>query len=166
MHQKDLHPKKQSEQAEKTFNHRPLNQLTDAPPVEIDIVTNNRKSIPVEIRGRIIRLNKKEFVLGIFRDISERKKAEEVLKNSLTDLRLAQEIAYVGNWQLDPTVGIPVWSEIIYKIYERNPEDGPAPVSEYKNIYESDQYEIFSNAITAAIDEGKSYDIVLKLKTS
>ena len=65
------------------------------------------------------------------------------MQEKIADLNLAQEIANIGNWTLDPTIGIPVWSDNIYSIYERDPSLGPINLDEYKVIYEADQYEIF-----------------------
>ncbi|MBD3309004.1 PAS domain S-box protein, partial [candidate division KSB3 bacterium] len=106
----------------------------------------------------------RQAMLSSIRDITERKNAEETLKESLIDLKLAQQIAHVGNWQFDPEVGIPVWSEQVYKIYNRDPTQGPPHIDEYKRIYEEDQFAIFNAAIQRAIHEGKPYDIILKLK--
>ncbi len=101
-------------------------------------------------------------VAGVL-DITGRKRAEERLQASLLDLELAQRIAHIGNWTLDPAVGVPVWSDEVYRLYERNPALGPIPVEEYKKIYPPDQYAIFHGAIQRAIREGKPYDIQLNL---
>lgn len=96
-------------------------------------------------------------------DISERKLAELRLNESLIDLKLAQEIAKVGNWQFDPKVGQPVWSDEVYRIYERDPSLGTPSLDEYSSIYEKDQFEIFINSYNAALQSGKSYSLKLKL---
>jgi PAS domain S-box-containing protein len=101
-------------------------------------------------------------VAGVL-DITARKRAEERLQASLIDLELAQRIAHIGNWALDPAVGVPVWSDEVYRIYERDPALGPIPVEDYKKIYPPDQYVAFHGAIQGAIREGKPYDIQLNL---
>ncbi len=103
-------------------------------------------------------------VSGVVQDISSRKVMEEKLQTSLIDLRLAQKIAKIGNWQFDPEVGVPVWSEEIYTIYERDPAIGPPHIDEYKQIYGPDQYNTFMIAFSAAIQEGEPYDIQLQFK--
>lgn len=50
--------------------------------IETEILTKNKKRIPVSINSSIIKINSKSCILGIFRDITERKQREEVLKNS------------------------------------------------------------------------------------
>ncbi len=112
---------------------------------------------PERARGKVIR------VIGNIMDITERKRAEEQLQASLVDLELAQRIAHVGNWFLDPAEGVPVWSDEVYRIYERDPAMGPPAVADYKKMYAPDQYAIFLGAMQSAITEGKPYDIRLNL---
>ncbi len=96
-------------------------------------------------------------------DITERKSAERELREQLLNLQLAQEIGRIGNWTLDPAVGVPSWSPLIYQIYDRDPALGPPHLSEYREIYQDDQYRIFHRAIRDAIDRGRPYTITLRL---
>jgi PAS domain S-box-containing protein len=164
MHYQALHPPHQSEHAQDAFTYVPPHPDDVPPPVEIDIVTAQGETKTVEIRGRNVQIDGKAYVLGNFRDITARKQMEEALRKSLIDLTLAQDIAEVGNWQFDPAVGVPVWSEQVYKIYERDPDLGPPHIDEYQKMYEPDQFAIFNTAIQRAIQEGEPYDIILKLK--
>lgn len=91
----------------------------------------------------------------------EEDETQIALKNTIKDLHLAQKIANIGNWTLDPDVMIPVWSEHIYKIYNRDPALGPIPVTEYKNIYKGKYYDIFTDALKNALHYGEPYDIIL-----
>ncbi len=104
-------------------------------------------------------------------DVTEQKKAEKELQKSEEkfrkkniDLNLAQKIAMVGNWTLDPEVGVPEWSDMIYKIYERDPDKGPIPLKEYKKLYQGKDWEKFHNAITNASQKGIAYSIELQPK--
>lgn len=103
-----------------------------------------------------------EKVVVFTQNITEQKQAEKRLQNSLKDLKLAQDIANVGNWSLDPETRIPVWSDQVYKIFNRDPKLGPPRVDELKNIYEEGHFPIVSTAIQQAIDEGKPYDVIFK----
>lgn len=102
--------------------------------------------------------------IGAIIDITERKQAEQALKNSLIDLKLAQKIAKIGNWKFDPAIGIPEWSDHIYQIYERNPALGPPHIDQYKQMYKHQQYQTFINAFQNAVNNGLPYDIKLKLE--
>ncbi|MCB2196285.1 MAG: PAS domain S-box protein [Bacteroidetes bacterium] len=101
---------------------------------------------------------------GIISDITNEKVTEIALKESVMDLSLAQEIAKIGNWQLDPAIGYPVWSEEIFRIYKRKPEQGTPHLDEYKEMYSKEQYEVFNDAIHNAIHKGLPYDIELNIK--
>lgn len=101
----------------------------------------------------------------ISRDITKRMMDEKALKRSENDLRLAQEIAKIGNWSLDPEEGLqPTWSDEVYRIYERDPKRGPFNLNEYKNVYSGIWYDIFQNAIHQAIHHGIAYNKELFLR--
>lgn len=100
---------------------------------------------------------------GVARDASQLKEAEQALLHKNVDLKMAQRTANVGNWSLDPTVGVPVWSEEVHRIYERDPQLGPYALTDCRKVYEGESWETFSTAITRAINEGTPYDIVLQV---
>jgi PAS domain S-box-containing protein len=101
---------------------------------------------------------------GAGQDVTERRRAERRLEASEKDLRLAQSIAGVGNWSLDPAVGVPEWSEQVYRIYERDPRLGPYALADYRHVYRGEWWEKFSAAISRAIGQGEPYDLELKLE--
>ena len=107
--------------------------------------------------------NKLDYLLIVSLEITDRKKAEVSLKNSLIDLQLAQNIARIGNWQFDPRMGVPEWSKEVYEIYNRDPNIGPPHIKEYRNFYDKQQLEVFSKTFNKAVQEGIPYDIELKL---
>ena len=56
-------------------------------------------------------------VLGIARDITERKMREEELRRKDTDLSAAQALAHIGNWRLDILQNTLEWSDETYRIF-------------------------------------------------
>ncbi|WP_299439555.1 PAS domain-containing protein [uncultured Rhodospira sp.] len=101
--------------------------------------------------------------LGLVQDITEEKRREQALANSLTQLTLAQRIASIGSWTLDPAVGVPVWSDEVFRIYERDPALGPPSLAEYDHIYTGEHLAAFRAAIHGAVHEGRPYDVTLRL---
>jgi PAS domain S-box-containing protein len=101
---------------------------------------------------------------GAGQDVTERRRAERRLAASEKDLRLAQSISGVGNWSLDPAVGVPEWSEQVYRIYERDPRLGPYSLEDYRQVYRGEWWERFDTAIRRAISQGEPYDMELKLE--
>ena len=60
-------------------------------------------------------------MIGLIRDITERKKMEETLRANEQTLRKAQEIAHLGSWSWDLATDQLTWSEEMYKIYGIEP---------------------------------------------
>ena len=49
-------------------------------------------------------------------DITERKRAEDALRRSKTNLKAAQQISSVGNWEISEAENIYEWSDEVYRI--------------------------------------------------
>ncbi len=61
--------------------------------------------------------------VNVLIDITTRKKAELKLKQSEKRLKEAQEIAHLGNWELNFETGISLWSDEACKIFGLSPKD-------------------------------------------
>lgn len=61
-------------------------------------------------------------VIGVARDITERKKIEEKLKQNEARLNKAQNIAKIGSWELDIDSDTLTWSDETFRIFELDRE--------------------------------------------
>jgi len=136
--------------------------------IEQEMIKKDGSRIWTEVTARFLRNAQgvPDRILGITRDITQRKALAQQLEAANSDLRMAQRIAGIGSWSFDPKTGKAVWSEEIYRIFERNPELGPFTLGEYQNLYTSKWSEIFHQASQDAIHKGRPYDIEAKLVLS
>ncbi len=91
MHQSELHPIETN--SEKVFQkHVQESELHNkTTTVQIDVLCSDGMKVPVEIIASQIQYNGKNCLMGIFRDITERKQAEEKLRQSEIKYRAISE---------------------------------------------------------------------------
>ncbi len=94
--------KRSRAEMKKCFEHRPIRNL------EIDYVTRQGKIIPMEINAALFNSGKSAVILTLSRDITNRRKAEEIIKNKNNILEGAEKLAHLGSYVLDIKTGL--WS--------------------------------------------------------
>ena len=91
---------------------------------ESDFITLDNKLKTILVSSRIITYNKQPVIFSIYNDITERKQLESSLlkEKSLADerandLRKAQSIAHIGNWEWDVKLNDVYWSDEMFNIF-------------------------------------------------
>jgi PAS domain S-box-containing protein len=98
-----------------------------------------------------------------FRDITERKLAEEKLRRSAQGLAEAQRIAHLGSWDLDLVHNVLTWSDEIYRIFEIDPEKTGVSYDAFLNAIHPDDREFVKNTYTESVKSNTPYDIEHRL---
>jgi len=82
MHQATLHPPRLARETEQSFrvHAHEAGEGKTGPPFEHVILRADGSEIPIEIRTQPVLLDGENMILGVFRDISDRKRAEEALR--------------------------------------------------------------------------------------
>ncbi|WP_018953828.1 PAS domain-containing protein [Thioalkalivibrio sulfidiphilus] len=75
-------------------------------------------------RGDVVRGEQGEplHMLGVVQDITDRKQAELALEEQRQLLLEAQRLARLGSWSADISSGVVLWSDEIYRIFGRDPD--------------------------------------------
>jgi PAS domain S-box-containing protein len=102
-------------------------------------------------------------VIGISRDISERKKAENELIQQKKKLDEAQKLAKVGNWELDLLKNTLTWSNEVYEIFEMTPDDFGATYESFLGVIHPDDREFVNKAYTDSLKNKTEYNIIHRL---
>ncbi len=103
------------------------------------------------------------YLMGIFHDITDRRQAEENMKERESLLKEAQHLAHTGHWELDPSIGTPTWSEEVFHIFGLDPVQGEPSLEDYRKIVHPDDWDILNNAITRSGIEGTPFDIEFRI---
>ncbi len=92
-------------------------------------------------------------------DITERKQAEQALRDSEAGLRATQEIARIGSWWLDVATQKVTWTDQIFRMLGLTPDQSPPSGPELGRYFTAEGWEKLSQAISRALTEGTSYEI-------
>ncbi|MBI5650010.1 MAG: GAF domain-containing protein [Chloroflexi bacterium] len=94
MHQTQLHPPEEAERYRAIFNT--YIQTGGVSTEELYVCHRDGRRIPVEISASVFRIGDKQFIQGIFRDVTERKQAEQARRESAEQYQTLFETTPVG----------------------------------------------------------------------
>ena len=99
------------------------------------------------------------------RNITDRVMAEEALKNSSALLDATGKLAKVGGWELFPESGELNWTAETYRIHKIEPGSDIA-LDKAINFYHPEDQPVIAEAVTAAIEKGRHFDLELRIITA
>ncbi|BEQ15323.1 PAS domain S-box protein [Desulfoferula mesophila] len=82
---------------------------------------------------------------------------ERKLKESETALVEAQTTAKIGSWQYEVAQDKPIWSQEMFRIFDRDPAQGEPPWWEHKDFFHPEDWERLDQAVRDAIEKGRLY---------
>ena len=115
---------------------------------------------PVEVRARQFQDGAHRFRLSLARDITERKRTEEVLRESEARLQKAQHIAHFGWWERDFATHRVFLSDEVSRIFGLEAVDLPEWHARWLSlIHPEDQPRVAEAAAAALLQGGPRYDV-------
>jgi PAS domain S-box-containing protein len=120
--------------------------------------TKDGRLIPVEITANYVKFDNQEFNCAFVRDITERKEAEEVIRHSQSNLKEAQRIAKLGNFEFNLTTQAVQWSDELYRIFGI-PVSQAISFEDYKRLLNPTNFQRVMDAVSHAIATKESYEI-------
>jgi PAS domain S-box-containing protein len=119
----------------------------------------NIKGVPLFKESEVI------GAITVHEEITERKRAEETLRESEQRLKEAQAMGRIGNWEFDMDSQTIEWSDQVFELYERDSALGPPTPEEEASYYTPEQAEILWEYAQRAIETGEEleYDLQAKL---
>lgn len=121
--------------------------------------------VPVLLSVTALRDDRGELTgfVGLIRDLSERKQADEALRRSRAALSEAQRIGEIGSWEWDAAHESTWWSAEYYRLFGLEP-DAPTPsYAEHLKSYTPESAAQLAEAVQRARDTGEPYQLDLEL---
>ncbi len=118
--------------------------------------------VPVEVSLNLVEYKGHICHFGYFRNISERKAAEQRLAESRARLEEAQSLAHLGNWEADMVTGELFWSEEVFRIFGYDPATFKPSVEAFKAAIHPDDLEMVHESEQRAIQTG-IHDVVHRI---
>jgi PAS domain S-box-containing protein len=156
-----LHPAKFSPE------YQPDGRRSDEKSIEMDRIARekgihqfewiHRKSdgedFPVQVTLKSVRLGDKPALLVVWHDITQRKHAEERLRQSEAMLVESQQLTHSGSWEADLLTGKNYWSDEAFRIFGLKPDKNGPGTNLFYNMIHPDDKALYKTRVNEAINK-------------
>jgi len=108
--------------------------------------------------NRFLMADGRYAVIGVVRDISQRKRQEARLRASEAQLREAQRIGRMGSWAFDLASGQVTWSDETYRIQGLDPASDEASFERFMDLIHPEDRARVEQTYRESVDLGKPYE--------
>jgi diguanylate cyclase (GGDEF)-like protein/PAS domain S-box-containing protein len=116
-------------------------------------------TLPVEVNIKFVSLDNKNYLVSVARDISERKRAEQELRESSRQLAEAQKVGKIGSWEWDIVRNNVTWSDEVYRLFGLNPQELCATYEAFLSFVHPDDRKFLDDAVKRAVHKEEPYTL-------
>jgi PAS domain S-box-containing protein len=98
-------------------------------------------------------------MFGTVQDITERKRAEDALRQSQFYLDEGQRLAHMGSWALNPSGSFEYWSRELFQIYGLDPQKGAPTLEGYLATVHPADRDFMAEMIKGMCEQGCGCDV-------
>ena len=132
---------------------------------ELPLLRKDGTTFPYEFVGSLVRSPEGELqIVGVGRDITERKRRKEALERKNDLFTKAQDIASVGAWEYHVPSDEMIMTDMAYRIGGLSPDERMTREKGISVFHPEDQPAV-REAIARAVEEGTSFGLELRLIT-
>ncbi len=124
---------------------------------------SNGEVFPMDVALNEVTVEGERIFVGLIRDITEARQAEEELKQSEQSLKLAQHLAHLGSWELDLTTDELRWSDEVFHIFEIDPAKFGASYEAFVEAIHPDDRDMVNQAYLDSLKSRRPYSIEHRL---
>ena len=127
-------------------------------------VRKDGRRVPVEVGLNPVTTQEGQFVLASVIDVTERKRAEEALRQSEARLNEAQRLAHLGGWELNLDDSAMAWSNETFNILEIDRNTQAASYEAFIAAIHPEDRDNIVNAFQASVLNQTLYEVVHRLQ--
>jgi PAS domain S-box-containing protein len=153
----DVHPKEDLPAVRSLFEKQLRGDISLA--TEVPMLRKDGSVFYADINATHVTLGGKQCLVGVFRDITKRKKADTALREREKQLAASQRIAHVGSWAHNLTTGQVVWSDELFRLLGLDPKTDPADFKMFFDMIHPEDRPALKKAIDETVQTGKHFSI-------
>ena len=108
-------------------------------------------------------LGDKTLLAGYTIDITDRKRAEEKLRDSERRLKQAESAVHLGYYELDLQTGTALWSDETFRLFDLDPASGEPTFETYRQLIHPADADLLYQRLAESIETRQRFDLTYRI---